>query len=94
MRLVVLNVLDPDSRQPAADALAAAAMPPMLRYAWRNATGLAQLFPLIQQAVGARPTVGGVIELVNEGFRKAAAAEPTDEVPDPVRGRRIGTTPP
>ena len=92
VRVVLLNVYNPDSPRPA-DALAAE--PPLLIYPWRDPAAMTQLFGLFQRAVAERATFGGVIDRVRDEVRSnPAAALPTERLPQPVRDRRIGLGPP
>jgi hypothetical protein len=95
VRLVVLNVVNPDKEQ-TAQLDGVLIDPLLLRYPWKNPAGTTLFLTTLEGAVSQQSTVGGVLDRVRElvGQGDAATEPPTDQVPLVVRNRRFGAIAP
>jgi hypothetical protein len=92
VRLVLLNVVDPDMRPPTSDLLTA--IPLMLRYSWRNTADLNQLLNLYVTAVSQKSRVGDILDWVKDQVMTLGTPTPIDRIPDVVRNRQLGVATP
>ncbi|HVK12978.1 MAG TPA: hypothetical protein VM597_29765 [Gemmataceae bacterium] len=92
VRLVLLNVADPEPVQSGVgDKLAAG--PPLLRYGWKVDASTNRLFPLLEKAVASQQTLGGVVDQVRSRLAtdRDRAGDPIEVLSDELRSRRIGS---
>jgi hypothetical protein len=91
VRLVLLNVADPEPFQTGGGDKVAAG-PPLLRYGWKEDAATGLLFPLLEKAVASQQTLGAVVDNVRAGLttEQKRAGEPIEELPEELLRRRIG----